>query len=329
MLSPLLTSFQSSIDMPRTIWNHDRLGSDSDSDVRNDAEQVHWSQQERSFRDPLYVYPPQLHWLPRSTTKWAKKPIEELVPEDCRRFCFKDCAVYAVCQGGTNKWWRQQLHDKIYRYWFPSRSEDTDISHGSFFCNYLEFAKNFKSTTPPSVKEVLDFHSKLCEKLHTSIPSLAKDVPLRPYTTVEGSMLLPATVYKLRPTFKECFIVIEAEYGDHSIDGPPTKDKGVILVWENEEKANRHGCMVDREQGISKEDCGDLGQARAFRCSSLEQAMELVLSTEPGRGFTKRERHGQYISEGIEVLDQANMPPVELCRCSLCRPELYKPLNQM
>jgi hypothetical protein len=62
----------------------------------------------------------------------ATKRLPDLTPEECRRFCFKDCALYIVGTSECCLFGQQQLFEKIYRRWYPTRASDVDLSHGEF-----------------------------------------------------------------------------------------------------------------------------------------------------------------------------------------------------
>jgi hypothetical protein len=126
--------------MPRTIYSQ---RPDSNIDARESATISHWTSELRRFRQPCKVRPSQstavdaadhactrLLWTPPGETTHIEKALGEATPEDLRHFCFKDCAIYLTgtrssCGRGT-----LQLYEKIYRRWYPTRADDTDISHG-------------------------------------------------------------------------------------------------------------------------------------------------------------------------------------------------------
>lgn len=213
----------------------------------------------------------------------------------------------------------QQLHEKVYRRWFASRAEDTDISHQAFFCRPLEIRAEQDSAAPPSIKKVFEYHQSLCKRLDALAPELSPDPPRDWYITAERAMHLPQATYKLRPTFNKCFIVMQCEWQEHSVDSPKLKEHGVTIVWTREEDAIRHGCVVDPERGISAMDIEGQGEARAFRCQTLQCAMALVLAAEPQRNEVRSEGHGRYNNP----LDQSDTADFELCRCSGCKPDLH------
>lgn len=66
-------------------------------------------------------------------------------------------------------------------------------------------------------KDVLGFHLALCVKLAQTVPSIAQEISLvwPRFQTYEGLLLAPAAEYKLRPSFKECFIIIHTDPYEH------------------------------------------------------------------------------------------------------------------
>lgn len=161
----------------------------SEQEIRWSAQESHWTDQYRAFAfhfrvgsatsnsDDHIDYP--IFWQPTRSNKSIAKSLGGLTPEESRIFCFKDCAVYAV--GNSYITWRRQLYDKIYRCWYPSRAEYTDLSHQSFFCQFVEFPDSNKSGQPsPSatLKDVLAFHEALCTKLNQCVPNITEEIPL-------------------------------------------------------------------------------------------------------------------------------------------------------
>jgi hypothetical protein len=172
---------------------------------------------------------------------------------------------------------------------------------------------------PASIREILDFHKVLCSKLDQEVPKLPNDPPRRhALYTAESHLHLPPAQYRLRSTFSQCVIILHMESREHSIEGPPLTERGVITVWQTEEDAKQHGCVPSPEKDITKVEVEGLGTAQAFRCS-LDEAMRLVVSTDPERRTMKREWHGYY----QEWLGESEDVSVELCQCSSCQPHLY------
>lgn len=95
------------------------------------------------------------------------------------------------------------------------------------------------------------------------------------------------------------------------------KDRGVVVVFSNAEVATRHGCVEDERRGIKAERGEILGAARAFRCSYLEDAMRLVLATDPVRSVAKCEKHVEF----EEVLDSGATITTAACVCNRCKAE--------
>ncbi|SMY19848.1 unnamed protein product [Zymoseptoria tritici ST99CH_1A5] len=317
--------------MPNTIYGP---LPNNDTDPRNYADTTHRDKELVRFKLPCKVLFPadsaddspeytsgrSLSWAPRDNYRCLPaKRLGELTPEDCRHFCFEDCAVYLVAKVGRCGYGIEQLYDKLYRRWYPTRAEDTDISHESFFCFLMKFQARTDSG-PASVKEILDFHEALCSTLDEEIPKLPDEVPRRnQFCTAESQLHLPPAQYKLRPTFRQCVIIVRMEYEEHSIDGSPLSDRGVVIAWRQEDDAVRHECVPDMERGISREEVDGLGSTQAaFRCS-LDEAMRIVVFTDPERRTMKREWHGFY----REWLGESETVFVEPCRCSGCMPHLY------
>lgn len=316
--------------MPRTIYGpgaNEAAFDRNEANHRADAESSHWRQQARSINEPFGVMrritetteipttndaDRPVRWQPFDTLEITTKTLGQLEPEDSRTFCFKDTALYIVARTQSRPSWRRQLYETIYRRWFPNRAEDTDLSHGNFFCKIMTYhrdERNGEEVPPTSLSEVLSFHTTLCAKLRELIPELPLDVPRRRWVSPERSLILPPAVYKLRPTFEECFVVVRGEWDEHCFATQKNRDRGVVIVFRRAEDAEKHGCGEDDERGIREITDEDLGEARAFRCSSLEIAMQIVLATDARRSGRGSEWHGLY----EEWLDPEDTIPMQLC----------------
>ena len=198
--------------------------------------------------------------------KLITKPLSELSPDDCRQFCYKDCAIYGNAErlGGTVPW---RVLDDVYNEWFPHRAMDKDVAQGSFFGKYI----HFRDPVVP-LAEIIDFHERLCEKLK----SLEGDVVGRRLVIGGGEEPKePPTkgLYRLRDTFNLMLIVL-----DHTSWG----DNGVLLVYKDRGIAS--GLKIDGEVL----DIEDVAPARVYRLS-LKGAMQAVVSQDKERSKRRRE----------------------------------------
>lgn len=157
--------------MPRTVCpvnpsTRDKPEFNNPSFLRGYAEETHYESLRRHFLRPLCIGPVS----PTDATRLLEfldifhKPrarrLDQLVPDDCRPFCWKDCAIYAP----AGLPWKDHfvLLDAVYREWFPHRAGDKDISDGSFFTKFMRFKQGAGGGT---IQEILRFHQALCEKL--------------------------------------------------------------------------------------------------------------------------------------------------------------------
>ncbi|KAK3168233.1 hypothetical protein OEA41_004679 [Lepraria neglecta] len=198
--------------------------------------------------------------------KLITKPLSELSPDDCRQFCYKDCAIYGNAErlGETVPW---RVLDDVYKEWFPHRAMDKDVAQGSFFGKYI----HFRDPVVP-LAEIIGFHERLCEKLK----SLEGDVVGRRLVIGGGEEPKePPTkgLYRLRDTFNLMLIVL-----DHTSWG----GNGVLLVYKDRGIAS--GLKIDGEVL----DIEDVAPARVYRLS-LKGAMQAVVSQDKERSKRRRE----------------------------------------
>lgn len=266
--------------MPRTIWvqevNYckDNPEYNSTSFHRGCAEEHHYEIQRKAFHLPLRINPASTdaeRWLDFRdyANRSVARRLSQLNPDDCRLFCWKDCAIYG--NAGLTASDHFALLDQVYREWFPHRAEDKDVSDGSFFGKFMRFMPSVAS-----LEEILRFHHVLCEKLQT----LEKDVEDKPHPcAIEPNKIRRVGVFKLRETFSIVFIVLNAGWQEH----------GVLLVWTNKDVAKKY----NGKEGLERmgHDCGgagDLGEACVFRCP-LERAMQIVVSQDLERARSRTE----------------------------------------
>ena len=222
--------------------------------------------------------------------------LSDLSPDECRAFCWKDCAIYGSSPHLTGKG-HTDLLDEVYNEWYPHRAEDKDISDGTFFGKFMRFTFEVRV----SVGHIVHFHQLLCGKLKESEQQTSLEVPLNPCAVrlddQKGPMLAE---YKLRETFDKVFIVL---------DDTAWRQRGVLLVWATERDAERHDCKIrnerehdndndvdgdgdGREIQISQEYDNDENLSGAevcmFRCS-LKRAMQVIVSIDPERASRRRE----------------------------------------
>ena len=249
------------------------------SHLRAIAEEYHYEREHRYFVMPFQIKPASptdgtrelafKDFFYRNILRW----FDSLNVDDCRLFCWKDCAIYSNNKDMLSD--HLALLDAIYREWFPHRARDHDVRDGSFFAKLLSFTR---SAVGP-LQETLRFHEALCEKLGELERVMPETVPIHPATARRWEAIPKVVEYKLRETFRVVFIVVDAGWQEH----------GVLLVWKSEGDALRHNCKEGGE--ISRYECSDgsdLGQARVFQCP-LKRAMQLVVSTDPERAKPRAE----------------------------------------
>ena len=325
--------------MPRTIFGPGPSFPEDPDRLREVAETKHRAQHERAFQRPLTISAkPNDESSPENNTDglwswghhyWMNKNYikahEELNAEDYRRFCFKDCTLYITSATGVSPLLTRHLFDRIYRYWFPSRAEDVDISHSTFFCQPVHFMGEQACPTPVTVHQAIDFHRDLCARLQKVITELGPPAPFTPGPfppTEEHSLLSPPGEYRIRPSFERCFLFVLAEPSDHSLDSTAMKERGLRVVFPQEADAAMHCCANDAKQGIKRvgwEEQG-LDGAAVFHCETLESAMRVVLSADSGRLEGRRERHGYYLNEFLDSRPGTAIPD-EPCLCARCLEE--------
>ncbi|MCJ1471610.1 hypothetical protein MMC13_000250 [Lambiella insularis] len=282
--------------MPRTVWKQTdpRLKDDpqwnNPSYLRACAEEAHYEPQRKAFHIPVYIHPAsptdaarRLDFRDHFNRNVARR-LDQLSPDDCRAFCWKDCAIYGNA-GLTGKD-HVALLDDIYRVWFPHRAQDKDVSEGSFFGKFMRF-----TPAAGTLQEILRFHAVLCEKLCELEKDIPDTKPIDPCEVGPGQAR-PVAEYKLRETFSVVFIVLDAGW----------QERGVLLVWKSEDDASRHNCEEGGEiTGYDGSNGGDLGQACVFRCP-LKRAMQLIVSTDPER--TKRQaEYNEMLEETLREND--------------------------
>ncbi len=137
----------------------------STSHLRGIAEEDHYERQRKVFHIPLYVRPARESSIASRQVefrdffgKTVARCVEDLTPDDCRLFCWKDCAIYG--NGALDGSDHIVLLDKVYREWFPPRDRAEDLSAGSFFAKFMHFVPE-----EASLQDILDFHCVLCERL--------------------------------------------------------------------------------------------------------------------------------------------------------------------
>lgn len=272
--------------MPRTIWEPEGFHCEenpeysSPSFLRGCIEETHYEHQRKAFHLPLRIHPAstdadrQLDFRDYGDRNVARY-LSQLNPDDCRLFCWKDCAIYG--NAGLTASDHFALLDKVYQEWFPHRAEDKDVSDGSFFGKFMRFVQ------PANMEEILCFHRVLCDKLQ----SLEKDVEDKPFPSdLRPKKTRRVGAFKLRETFSIVFIVLDAGWQEH----------GVLLVWMNKDVAKTYCSKEGGEiSGYVYGDAGDLGDACVFRCP-LERAMQIVVSQDPERA--------QHRTEYNEVLEE-------------------------
>lgn len=144
------------------------------------------------------------------------------------------------------------------------------------------------------ISEVFDCHATLCAKLHEALADMPAQVPVDPFISVERSLTLPATAYRLRTTFEECFVIMQAKSEGRNGGDRTLQSSSVIIVFRRREDAAQHECVEDLGRGVTEIAFEDMGEACAFRCDSMKIAMEIVLATDSQRRGPGREWHGEY-----------------------------------
>jgi hypothetical protein len=270
--------------MPRTAWKPDQRFKDdpvwnNPSHLRACAEEAHYEHQRKAFVIPLCIQPAsptdaarRLDFCDHFNTSVARR-LDQLTPDDCRAFCWKDCAIYS--NTGLTLKDRLALLDDVYQEWFPHRAQDKDVSDGSFFGKFMCFTRPAVGTLP----EILRFHEVLCEKLCELEEEIPDTMPINPCQVRPDQAWPVMAEYKLRGTFSVVFIVLDAGW----------QERGVLLIWKSENDALKHNCEEGGEiTGNDGRDGGDLGQACVFRCP-LKRAMQLIVSTDPERAKRQAE----------------------------------------
>lgn len=262
---------------------------DSTSHLPACAEEAHYDHQWKAF------YLPETFDIYAKTTTdatryvffrdlWNKKrarQIERLNPDDCRIFCWKDCAIYDNV--GLSPPAHDALFDAVYNEWFPHRARAQDVSAGSIFAKPMRFAP---AAIP--LREIMCFHAALCEKLHELEQELPDIEPINPHRPPSLPVIQAVVDCKLRETCPVVFIVLDIQW----------QQQGVLLVWRSKDVASRHKCEEGGEiLKYDSSDGDDLGQACVYRCP-LRRAMQLVLSTDPERS-SQRGEYSEYLRETL------------------------------
>ena len=194
--------------------------------------------------------------------KRTTKNIAQLDPDDCRQFCWKDCAIY--CNTNLSAIDHLDLLEFVYREWFPHRDREKDISFGSFFGKFMRFYPLVEMV------EVVSFHQRLCGQLgmlepDVLTPEYAQSHPKHGQARERG-------LFKLKETFCNVFILA---------DQKAWSERGVLLVCKNEETATRHG-VNETDEGVSRE------KSCVFRMT-LKRAMQAVVSRDGDRRRRRKE----------------------------------------
>ncbi|KAL9097351.1 MAG: hypothetical protein Q9165_000778 [Trypethelium subeluteriae] len=281
--------------MPRTVWEVDARYKDNPqwnnaSYLRACAEEAHYEAEKRHFITPLTINPA----LPTDAARQIDfrdifnrpraRRLDQLTPDDCRLFCWKDCAIYSLTAPND----RLVLLDTIYRQWFPHRAEEKDVSDGSFFGKFMTFARDAATT----LEEIRCFHEALCAKLKELEKEIPDTLPIDPRQARAWEATSRTAEYKLRESFLVVLLVVDNSW----------QKQGVLIVWKSENNAIEHGCKEGREILKYKgSDGDDLGQTRVFRCS-LKRAMQLVISTNSERA-QRRAEYNELFEEIFVVED--------------------------
>lgn len=239
------------------------------------AEDRHYSYLRRMFTSPVFVDIPfptdedrQLSLLEWESARYkTKRPLRRLRVDDCRSFCWKDCAIYGHVDTPFDID-EEALFDAIYQEWFPHRAQDKNLFDGSFFAIYLQFYRQ----KAQSLAEIVRFHGVLSAKLRDLANEMPGTVPPS-IRLVKRDDALVNNKYKMRETFFKVFIILEAEW----------KEKGVLLIWSNRQIAEQHECRIGGNVAAYDEALGASPENYfVVRCPLLE-AMRLVVSTDPQR----------------------------------------------
>ena len=205
----------------------------------------------------------------------TRNQVKDLTPEDCRLFCWKDCAIY-VNRGPDDFEVSHDARETVYREWFPHRARDQDFANESYF------AKNMRFHPPAqTLEEIANFHGTLCGKLQSLEADILEREPAFPFNLVAEERRKPGQ-FKLRPTFLNVFIVIEDGWETH----------GVLLVCMDEHTAEvLVGTAAESDAAAQRyevTDGSDLGGKCVFRCP-LTRAMKIVVSQDPERAKKRKE----------------------------------------
>lgn len=317
--------------MPRTSFSRGP-GEEhwSDQELRHEAERCHYGRQWSDFWSVFKVRRPPGNAAiddgdhdEQAKRRPIKPPlflgnitlnVDQLPPAVVRKFCFKDCMVYNIA--ASHHLWRTDLYWRIYRRWYPSRAQDTDISHESFFCQLASFRTVGEPTLSQSVGQITAFHKLFCHELERQVADLT-DQP-EPEGLggwpADTSLLYPMAPYKLRPTFSKCFLIMhDEEFSDFDPPRHARQDRGATIVWLRVEDV-----VIEDDHHDMKRLLGDgiPEQIRAFRCETLESALQSVLLTtgDPERSSRKQEWHGHF----KEALDQNKTDFDPTCHCFSC-----------
>lgn len=290
--------------MTRTVFPVHPLARDkpefnNPSFLRGCAEEAHYESLSRHFLRPLCIGPvshtdaTRLLQFRDIFHKRQARRLDQLTPDDCRLFCWKDCAIYGASRLPREDHLR--LLDAVYREWFPHRAEDKDVSDGSFFAKFMRFEGGAGGGT---TQETLHFHKALCERLSVLEREMPETMPVDPCRAFAHLVQPEAVEYKLRKTFSVVFLMLDVGW----------QDRGVLLVWRSKEDALRHHCgeggeimELDHNNGV------DPDQACVFRCS-LKRAMQLIVSTDRERAKRRRE-YNEYLEETLGEDDVDNLIP--------------------
>ena len=242
---------------------------------RAHVEQSHYDAQRKTWIKPVYIKSTAAGAenidIPLPQYKRVSRTIAEIVPEECRQFCWKDCAIY--CNTGMSGLDHLEILDFVYQEWFPHRDRGKDVSLGSFFGKFMRFIP------PVEIAELVSFHSRLCEKL----PTLQADVleqealPFQP----EYGQPREQGLYRLRETFSTLSVVM-----DHK----SWREKGVLLVCKDEETAAAHG-LTEAAGSASRQErfVVDTGSPACVFRVTLKRAMQAVVFLDEDRRKKRKE----------------------------------------
>ena len=241
------------------------------------SDEHHHTKQHMSFIVPLYVNPAPIDserilafWDHR--IDYVSRPLSQLTPDDCRMFCWKDCAIYG--NAGMTGQHHFRLFDQVYEEWFPHRDREKEFNDGTFFAKFMRLTPAVEK-----VEEILGFHRTLCQKLQSEEDEILDRQPFPPYV-LKPDGVRREWAFRLRVTFLSVFVVANADWEEH----------GVLLVCDSEK------CVEELEVRESGEDVtsykvddgSDLGDARIFRCP-LKRAMKIVVSQDAERAKKRKE----------------------------------------